>query len=150
MKEAFHGIAVFFIGGFGYALIELLWRGRTHWSMMFAGGICLLMMYIIFGSIDDLSLPRRALIGAFVITLVECAAGLILNRRLKMGIWDYSDQKLNIMGQICPMYTVLWGILSIPASWICIRLKRLFCKNGAAVAAPPSVKCVEGSYHGGF
>ena len=32
-------VVMFLFGGFGYGLIEVLWRGRTHWSMVLCGGI---------------------------------------------------------------------------------------------------------------
>ena len=31
---------MFPIGALGYGLIEILWRGYTHFSMLLAGGIC--------------------------------------------------------------------------------------------------------------
>ena len=30
-----------FVGGISYGLLELLWRGRTHWTMLL-GGVCFL------------------------------------------------------------------------------------------------------------
>ena len=42
-------IVMFLFGGFGYGLIEILWRGRTHWSMVLCGGLCFLVMYLISG-----------------------------------------------------------------------------------------------------
>ena len=34
----FEYLMVFLLGGAGYCLIEVLWRGFTHWSMALAGG----------------------------------------------------------------------------------------------------------------
>ena len=31
-----------FVGGISYGLLELLWRGRTHWTMLLLGGVCFL------------------------------------------------------------------------------------------------------------
>ena len=39
-----------------------------------------------------------------------------------MNVWDYSGFPLNIMGQVCLLYSVLWGLLSIVA----IPLYRFF------------------------
>ena len=33
--------AVFALGAAGYAALELLWRGRTHWTMALTGGAVL-------------------------------------------------------------------------------------------------------------
>ena len=38
-------IAVYVTGGLLYGLIELLWRGWTHWSMLLCGGACFALMY---------------------------------------------------------------------------------------------------------
>ena len=36
---------LFLFGGVGYGLVELIWRGRTHPSMVITGGICFLLVY---------------------------------------------------------------------------------------------------------
>ena len=40
-----HYIIVFGIGAFGYGGIEILYRGHTHPTMLFAGGIALLSLF---------------------------------------------------------------------------------------------------------
>lgn len=118
--------AVFIIGGLGYAGIELLWRGRTHWSMIIAGGLCMSVMLMIVGKHDKIGVLYGGLIGAAVITMIELIAGCIVNIWLGYNIWDYSDQKWNVMGQICPLYTLFWCILSIPISRICLWLNTFY------------------------
>lgn len=49
------------------------------------------------------------------ITAAELIAGLVLNMWLKLGIWDYSGLPLNLAGQICVPFWLLWCVLSIPA-----------------------------------
>ena len=34
-------LALFLFGGGAYVLLELAWRGRSHASMLAAGGVCL-------------------------------------------------------------------------------------------------------------
>ena len=46
MKIREYGV-VYAIGSIGYRFIEVLWRGRTHWTMGLVGGICFLLMYIL-------------------------------------------------------------------------------------------------------
>lgn len=48
-------------------------------------------------------------------TLAELAAGLVLNVWPDLGIWDYSHLPLNLWGQICVPYTLLWVPLSAVA-----------------------------------
>ena len=48
MKVLEYG-CVFAAGGLGYGGLELLWRGRTHWSMLLCGGVCAVLIYLIAG-----------------------------------------------------------------------------------------------------
>ena len=57
----------------------------------------------------------RCSLCSFTVTGVEFAVGWLLNVRLNMMVWDYSDKYLNVMGQICPEYWAYWYLLSIPA-----------------------------------
>lgn len=38
-------MVVFLIGGVTYAMIEIMWRGNTHWTMVLLGGLCFLTLY---------------------------------------------------------------------------------------------------------
>lgn len=101
------------VGGLIYILIELIFRGRTHISMFFLGGIC----FIAVGLINELfswktPLIIQMLIGGMVITLFEFIAGCILNLMLGLNVWDYSNMYGNVLGQICPMFSFIWVILS--------------------------------------
>lgn len=104
---------LFFIGGLIYLLTELLWRGRSHWTMFIVGGFC----FIVTGAINEVlswetSLIIQCVIGAFGITITEFISGVILNIWLKWNIWDYSNMPGNILGQICPQYFLLWILIS--------------------------------------
>ena len=41
-------------------------------------------------------------------TLVEFIAGLIFIKGFKVKLWDYSKRKGNIMGIICPSFSLIW------------------------------------------
>lgn len=108
-----HGV-LFCIGGILYLTAELLWRGSSHWSMFALGGLC----FLIIGLINErsrryLPLVLQMAVSAFIITVLEFIAGYILNIRLGMEVWDYYDLPYNIMGQVCPLYTLLWFFLSL-------------------------------------
>lgn len=106
--------SLFCIGGALYNLLELLWRGYTHWSMFIVGGIC----FNIIGRIHSLcrkGMVIRCALCALAVTAVEFASGYLLNMRLKMNVWDYSGMMLNIKGQVCLLYSILWGALSLIA-----------------------------------
>lgn len=131
MKKVAEYALIFCIGAISYGTLEILWRQYTHWSMLLAGGICFLSMYIIFNRHPHMGYILRGLTGSLIITSVELLFGCIFNIWLKMNVWDYSRFRLNLLGQICLLYSTLWGILSIPVSVLCIKLKGIFEHRGA-------------------
>ena len=105
---------LFYTGGMVYLSLELLYRGRSHGSMFLAGGLCFLLIGHMNRVEPKLPLPLRALVGALIVTTVELGTGMVFNRQYQ--VWDYRDQPGNFMGQICPMFSVLWIPLSLAAS----------------------------------
>ena len=108
-------VIIFGIGAFLYGLIEILWRGYTHWSMLVAGGICFVSFSGIAHCMKKKPLLYKCVLGSISVTAVEFVFGLIFNLILKKNIWDYSKMPFNLGGQVCLLYTVLWGFLSIIA-----------------------------------
>lgn len=114
--EGIFYLFTFLLGGTVYQSLELFWRRRTHWSMFFAGGICaVLLQYLCNGVFFALPLIFKCLLGAIIITGVEFAFGCTVNLKLGMNVWDYSNVKGNVLGQICPFFSALWCVLSLPA-----------------------------------
>ena len=116
-------VLLFTLGTVGYPIIELLWRGRTHWTMALAGGLSMVLLLMI--SRTSLPLPLMWLAGALAITAVEFAIGCIVNRWLHLGVWDYSALPMNLLGQICLPFTAVWFALSIPGIALCQWIERL-------------------------
>lgn len=107
---------LFLIGAAAYSLVEILWRGYTYFSMAVLGGT----LFVFLGGINeyipwDISLILQGTVGAISVTVAEFIAGVILNLWLGLGIWDYSNLPLNILGQVCPQFSAAWFILSIVA-----------------------------------
>ena len=102
----------FVLGAAGYYMLETLWRGHSHWSMAAAGGISLLFLINIFRKLKNAPLYFKSIVGGTVITAVEFVFGIVFNLFLGMSVWDYSSVPGNILGQICPAFTVLWCGLS--------------------------------------
>lgn len=48
---------------------------------------------------------------ALIMTVLEYIAGLIFIKGLNVKLWDYSSNKLNINGIICPAFSAIWGLL---------------------------------------
>ena len=101
------------IGSIIYMSLEILWRGYTHWTMGVLGGIC----FICLGLINELlswetPLVLQMLIGSTIITILEFITGCIVNLWLGWNIWDYSNLPLNLLGQICLPFSILWYFIS--------------------------------------
>ena len=69
-------IIMFLIGSFGYGLIEILWRGRTHFSMLLAGGICFCGFAYLGQKLKNASLFIKALAGSGFVTFIELIFGI--------------------------------------------------------------------------
>ena len=53
---------------------------------------------------------RVILIGVSL-TLIEFLTGIIFIRGLHIKLWDYSDRFGNVMGVICPLFSLVWFLL---------------------------------------
>ena len=102
-------------GGLLYGLLEILWRGYTHWSMVELAAILCVPLDIANEHMPwEFPLWLQAVLGGLTITAAELAAGLVLNVWLGLGVWDYSGLWGNLWGQICPQYALLWCLLAGP------------------------------------
>ena len=102
-------------GGLLYGLLEIIWRGYTHWTMiLLAVALCVPLDLANERFPWELSHLTQAVLGGLVVTAGELLAGLVLNVWLGLGIWDYSNQWGNLWGQICPLYAGLWCLLAGP------------------------------------
>ena len=118
---------LFYTGDAAYLSLELLYRGRSHGSMFLAGGVCFLLIGHLNRVEPPLPLHLRALVGAGIVTMVELGAGMAVNRDYQ--IWDYRDQPLNFMGQICPLFSALWIPLSLVAAVLFRQMERRLDKE---------------------
>ena len=125
MKRVVKWVAAFAIGAAGYAVVEIIYRGHTHWSMMIAGGVCFIIFSVIAKRLSHIPLVCRAVIAAMAVTAVEFIFGVIFNIIFKMGVWDYSNQVCNLCGQICPLFSFLWCGLA----FLTLPLASLFNKS---------------------
>jgi len=127
------GILLFLIGGTAYVLLELCWRRRTHLSMFVVGGACFRLIGKIYTVFSNKALWFRCVVSAVVVSTVEFISGCYLNLHLKCNVWDYTHKRCNLLGQVCLLYTALWGLLSIPAGALykqCLLLIGRRAKSG--------------------
>lgn len=110
-------IMLFMIGSMGYGLMETLFRGFTHWTMIVTGGFVFIVLYYVNSKNENAPLWQKAFVGAFIITMIELAVGCVVNLWLDWNVWDYSGYSYNFLGQICLAFTTLWFFLCIPISF---------------------------------
>lgn len=104
---------LFLIGGAIYVLIELVYRGYSHWTMFLLGGLC----FVLIGGVNEyipweMPLWLQAGIGAVIITALEFICGCIVNLALGWNVWDYSSTPLNILGQVCLPFAIIWFVIA--------------------------------------
>lgn len=119
MKKLYKYVALLLVGGGLYVILELVWRGRSHWTMFLLGGICFVSLGLINEVIPwEMPLWQQVIIGAGIVTGLEFLTGCIVNLWLGWGIWDYSGLPGNMLGQICPQFFLLW----LPVAMVAIVL----------------------------
>ena len=118
------------VGGSIYCSIELIQRGRTHWTMFIVGGLC----FVACGLINEIlswntPIWYQMLLCTIFITLIEFISGCVINLILHWNVWDYSNQPFNILGQVCLLYSVFWYFLSLVAIVLDDYLRYWFFKE---------------------
>ena len=114
--RALRPLALIGIGGLIYGMIELVFRGRTHWTMLIVGGLC----FWLIGLVNEVmpwtvAFWKQCLLGSLIVTAVEFFSGCIINLGLGWNVWDYSNLPLNLLGQICLPFSLLWVLISAVA-----------------------------------
>lgn len=124
---------LFFIGSLSGWLLEVLFRRFLSeanpdrkwinpgfctgpYLPLYGCGLCL--MYLI-ASLEGLNLITEPIlqklllffIMAVCMTAIEYIAGVLSLKTTKVRLWDYSNEKGNIQGIICPKFSLVWAIL---------------------------------------
>ena len=76
--------------------------------MTLTGGACLPTFYCYLKVRRDASMLAKAAAGALIITVFEFFVGIVVNMWYGWDVWDYSGKMLNILGQVCPEYSLAW------------------------------------------
>ena len=113
MRRVLDHILRWIAGGAVYGLLEILWRGHTHWSMILLAAVLCIPLDLCNNYLPwEWPLWIQAVLGGLTITAAELLAGLALNIWLGLGVWDYSRMPGNLWGQICPQFSALWCLLA--------------------------------------
>ncbi len=84
-------------------------------------GICL--SYLLLGTIKNFFL--LTLLSMAVATIVEFAVGLLTDRALGKRLWDYRSEQGNILGYVCPRFSLIWGVVCAAVIKLIPRLNPL-------------------------
>lgn len=124
---------LFFSGSLVGWILELFWRrffsknnAEKKWINpgflngpylpLYGFSLCLLfsLSFIDVSAISNEVVQKIVLfvLMALCITVLEFIAGLIFIKGMKIKLWDYSKNWLNIKGIICPQYSFYWVVLS--------------------------------------
>ena len=102
-------------GGAVYYLLEVAYKSlnghpeRISWTMLVIAILLCIPVERCGAELPwEYPLWLQALCCAILVTAAEFVTGLVLNRWLGLGVWDYSHLPFNLMGQICPQFTALW------------------------------------------
>ena len=112
-KQVLKYIVLFITFSSLYVWIEILFRNRSDRSMALLGGICGILIGLINNIIPwSMSIIKQSLIGGLcIVTPLEYLFGIVINQNHQ--IWDYSDLILNIQGQVCIQFSMIWCVISI-------------------------------------
>ncbi len=120
-------LLIFMIGTILGWFIEIFWRryfGKARrwlnpgflngpWLPLYGFGS--IVLFLICNHVT--SVYQRGVLFLFVLTLLEYLAGRIFIGHYKIKLWDYSKNRGNIKGIICPLYSLLWTILGLIFSY---------------------------------
>ncbi len=120
-------VQIFFIGATCGYIMELFYRRFAHkkwinpgflagpWLPLYGFGVLGLygLSCINLSFIPNVFLQKLCLILVITVamTLLEYVTGIIFIKGLKVKLWDYSDRKGNVQGIICPLFTLIWGVI---------------------------------------
>lgn len=113
-KKISESLFLWGLGGTIYYIIEMIFRGFSHWSMFVLGGIC--MMFFgkqgLWTRWED-PMWKQVIRCTLFITAGEFITGIFVNKWMKWDVWDYSDQPMNLFGQICVPFVILFSGLCV-------------------------------------
>ena len=85
--------------------------------MPLTSGVCFIIIYAIANFTSE-ALWKKWIMSACCVTAAEFLVGAVVNLHLGWAVWDYSSQPLNLLGQICPLFTFFWMLLAIPSVFL--------------------------------
>lgn len=105
LKEAF----LFWFGGSFYVTLEVFYREYSHVSMFILAGVVFTLVGLLNEVLPwEFDLVWQDIIGTGIALIGEYITGMIVNVKMGLNVWDYSDKFLNLNGQICLEFGLIW------------------------------------------
>lgn len=112
---------LFFVGSIGGFFIELFYRRLVlkKWVKpgVFKGfylplyGIGLVICYLCY--MLEWHIIFKVFLTVILLTCIELICGVIFIKKLKIDLWNYSNEYLNYKGLICIKFSFYWLLLSL-------------------------------------
>lgn len=115
MKKFIGKLGLFLSCGLIYCMIEILFRGWSHWSMFILTGF--LGVFCVDSINNTLSFDCdyivQILISTILCTIGEGISGIILNVWLQLNVWDYSKMAFGtfFFGQCNVLFCFAWMLI---------------------------------------
>ena len=115
MKKFIGKLGLFLSCGFIYCMIEILFRGWSHWSMFVLAGF--LGVFCIDSINNTLSFDCdyivQIIISTILCTIGEGISGIILNVWLQLNVWEYSKMAFGtfFFGQCNVLFCFAWMLI---------------------------------------
>lgn len=108
-NQAFKYAFLMWFGGSFYVTLEVIYRQYSHISMLILAGLVFITVDLLNEIWSwELQLVWQILIGTVIATLGEFVTGCIVNLWLGLNVWSYEGMWGNVLGQICPQFTLIW------------------------------------------
>ena len=115
MKKFIGKLGLFLSCGCIYCMIEILFRGWSHWSMFVLTGF--LGVFCVDSINNTLSFDCdyivQIIISTILCTIGEGISGIILNVWLQLNVWDYSKMTFGtfFFGQCNVLFCFAWMLI---------------------------------------
>lgn len=105
--------------------------GYANIIMAPIGGLCGLLVGSInqFDKFYNMAIWKQSLIGAIIVLIIEAISGYIINIKLGLHIWDYSELAFNWKGQICLSFGVIWYAMMPLVIWFDDLIRNILWKE---------------------
>ena len=83
-------------------------RGLARGPVCPIYGVGITLSALLLRSVENFVL--LALLAMSVATIVELTVGAMTHSMLGVRLWDYTKEKGNILGYVCPRFSLIWGV----------------------------------------